>query len=361
MRKLEKLTVENFKSIRQQTLSLGQLNLFIGGNGVGKSNLISVFRFLRELVTQNLRNYVATKGGADSLLYFGRKHSPKMSIKAEFSSGSTSNAYSVVLSPTDSDGLLIATETAYYHDKRYAKPYDLPISTASQESELREHQHICARQALSDLESYRVYHFHDTSDSAPVKAMADLEDNRFLRPQAENLAPFLFWMQQKHPINYQNIVATVRQIAPFFDDFRLEPSRLNESKIRIEWKERGSDAYLNAHALSDGTLRFICLATLLMQPELPSVVLLDEPELGLHPAAIALLASLLSSAAVKAQVLVATQSVTLVNQFGPESVWTVERNNGTEFNKLTEANMSQWLDSYGLGELWEMNLLGARP
>ncbi len=362
MRKLETLTIENYKSIRDQTLQLGQLNVFIGGNGSGKSNLVSAFRFLREIVTQNLAGYTAVKGGADSLLYFGRKHSKKMSFKVQFAEGSTSNAYSVSLMPTESDGLQILSETAYYHDKtKYTKPYDLGVSSFSPESKLKDHTHLCARQALRDLESYRVYHFHDTSDSAPVKLPADVEDNRFLRAQADNLAPFLYWMKQKHPANYRNIVSTIQQIAPFFGDFNLEPSRLNESKIRLEWSERGSDAYLNAHALSDGTLRFICLTTLLMQPDLPTVLLLDEPELGLHPAAITLLASLLSAASVRTQVLVATQSVTLVNHFRPADVWTVERKDGTQFRHLSDADMSEWLDSYALGELWEMNLLGARP
>ena len=191
---------------------------------------------------------------------------------------------------------------------------------------------------------------------------ADVEDNEFLRPQAENLAAFLYWMREKHPDHYRNVVETVRQIAPFFDDFRLQPSRLNESKIRLEWRERGSDAYLNAHALSDGTLRFICLATLLLQPHLPVLILLDEPELGLHPAAITLLADLLSSASERTQVMAATQSVTLVNRLRPEDVWTVDRTEGpTTFQHLISEDMSQWLDNYSLGELWEMNVLGARP
>jgi predicted ATPase len=215
---------------------------------------------------------------------------------------------------------------------------------------------------MGDLESYRVYHFHDTSDTAAVKGTCDVEDNRVLHPQAENLAAFLYWMQQKQPDHFANIQDTLRQIAPFFQEFRLAPSKLNESKIRLEWKEKGSDAYFNASSFSDGTLRFLCLATLLLQPQLPAVVLLDEPELGLHPAAVALLADLLSSAATRTQVIVATQSVTLVNQFEPESVWAVDRaDNQSVFRHLSQQDMAAWVDDYGLGELWEKNILGARP
>ena len=154
----------------------------------------------------------------------------------------------------------------------------------------------------------------------------------------------------------------MRQIAPFFERFNLEPSRLAPDKIRLEWKEKGNDAYFNASSFSDGTLRFLCLTTLLLQPQLPAVVLLDEPELGLHPAAVTLLADLLSSAATRTQIIVATQSVTLVNLFEPESVWTVDRaDSQSVFRHLSQQDMSTWLDDYGLGEMWEKNILGARP
>lgn len=364
MRTLEKLTIKNFKSIREQTLALGKLNVFIGGNGAGKSNLIEAFRFLREIVTQNLARYTGLKGGADTLLYFGRKRSPEMELFLEFGEGDRSNAYKVKLHGTDKDALMVWEETAFYHDKKAypKKPYDKHITSVSAESNLKTVDHICTRQVMRDLDSYRVYHFHDTSDTAAVKGTVDVEDNRVLRPQAENLAAFLYWMQQKKPDHFRNIQDTLRQIAPFFEEFRLAPSKLNEGKIRLEWKEKGSDAYFNASSLSDGTLRFLCLTTLLMQPELPAVVLLDEPELGLHPAAVTLVADLLSSAATRTQVIVATQSVTLVNLFEPESVWAVDRaDNQSVFRHLSQQDMSTWLDDYGLGEMWEKNLLGARP
>jgi predicted ATPase len=361
MRTLETLTIRNFKSIRDQTLRLGPLNIFIGGNGSGKSNLIEVFRFLHEIVEQRLAMYTAMKGGADSLLYFGRKQSPDMSFSLEFGEGRTSNGYKIRLSGTDDDTLFIGEDIVSYHDKdRYNRPWTAVVSVFSKESKLKEDQ--SSPRVLVDMESFRVYHFHDTSDVAAMKGTSDVDDNRFLRPQAENLAAFLYWLQEMRPEHMANIRDAIRQIAPFFDEFRLEPLRLNPSKIRLEWKEKGSDMYFNASSLSDGTLRFICLATLLLQPDLPPLILLDEPELGLHPAAVTLLASLLSSASTRTQVLVATQSVTLVNQFEPEQVWTVDREDRQSvFRHLSRADMSGWLDDYALGELWEKNVLGARP
>jgi predicted ATPase len=363
MRTLEKLVVRNFKSIREQVLQLGPLNVFIGGNGSGKSNLIEVFRFLREIVDQNLARYTAKKGGADSLLHFGRKISPSMAIELEFGEGNKSNGYEVSLAATSADELIVSHELSYYHERdKFKRPYRNPVSSGAKESRLKSDGQLSARQIVSDLENYRVYHFHDTSESAPMKGMSDVDDNRFLRPQAENLAAFLYWLQQKHPLHLTNIEDAIRQVAPFFGGFQLTPSKLNSSKIRLEWQETGTDTYFNASALSDGTLRFICLATLLLQPTLPPLLLLDEPELGLHPAAITLLAALLDSASTRTQVIIATQSVTLVNQFEPSNVWTVDReNHESVFRHLSEAQMTGWLDDYALGELWEKNVLGARP
>jgi len=364
MRKLDTLTVTNFKSIREQTLRLGALNVFIGGNGSGKSNLIGVFRLLREIVDQNLAAYTLRKGGADALLHFGRRTSRVMTLSLSFSeTEQTSNSYFVTLIGTDLDTLVIGDEIASYHDNtRPHRPDHQATAFGTRESKLRDHVDEPAPKVLQDVESYRIYHFHDTSEHAAMKGTNDVEDNRYLRPHAENLAAFLYLLQEKHPEHMSNIRHTVRQIAPFFDDFRLNPLRLNEGKIRLEWKEVGSEAYFNASSLSDGTLRFICLATLLLQPDLPGMILLDEPELGLHPAAIHMLASLLQSAAERTQVMVATQSVTLVNQFEPKDVWTVDREGQQSvFRHLSDADMASWLEDYSLGELWEKNVLGARP
>lgn len=368
MRTLEKISIQNFKSIRTQELALGRLNVFIGGNGAGKSNLVQAFRFLREVVQQNLANY-SFERGADSLLYFGRKTSKFMEFFLEFGEASLSNGYRLRLTPTDAGSLMVNQETVYFHDRaRFKKPIDEYIGLGSKESELTSTKSRIAGWVRRDLDTYRLYHFHDTSDSAPVKGPGPVDDNRFFRPDASNLAAFLHVLQKQFPDHFRNIEDAVRQIAPFFERFNLEPSRLTPDKIRLEWKEKGSDAYFNATSMSDGTLRFICLATLLLQPRLPAVVLLDEPELGLHPAAVSLLADLMSSAATKTQVLVATQSVTLVNQFEPEQVWTVDRVDGQSvFRHLGKQDLTAWLErygdyeGYGLGELWEKNVLGARP
>ena len=363
MRTLHQLQIRGFKSIRDQKLEFNPLNVFIGGNGSGKSNLVGAFHLLNRVSTQQLQIYTGESGGANAILHFGRKHTEKLYFKVEFRIGTNANLYDFELKPTDEDRFIFISEATYYHDvARYPNPYSDELWSGHAEAHLSESTHYIARHIRRHLDSYRIYHFHDTSSSAKMKQMGDVADNRFLRADSGNLAAFLYRLQEKEPDYFRNIEDTVRQIGPFFGGFKLAPSALNEEKIRLEWYERGSDTYFNASALSDGTLRFMCLATLLLQPMLPSLILIDEPELGLHPAAIQLLAGLLQSAATRTQLIVATQSVTLVNQLLPEHVWVVEREDGQSlFRQLQAADMSSWLEDYGLGELWEKNILGGRP
>lgn len=364
MSKLHALHVRGFKSIRDQKLELDSLNVFIGGNGAGKSNLVGVFHFLNRVANQQLQIHTGEAGGANALLHFGRKHTDILSIQAEFHTlPGYANIYELKLKPTDEDRFVFESEiTRYWNMGLYKKPYMDELWSSHIEAHVAESKKPIAKYVRGHLSSYRIYHFHDTSPSARVKQTGDLADNRFLREDAANLAAFLCMLEKREPNHFQNIVETVRQVAPFLKRFKLEPSALNPEKIRLEWEENGSDTYFSAAALSDGTLRFICLTTLLLQPTPPSIILVDEPELGLHPAAIQVLAGLLESAATRTQLMVATQSVTLINQLRPENVWVVDREDGQSvFRHLKDVDMSAWLEDYGLGELWEKNIFGGRP
>ncbi|RMH18128.1 MAG: chromosome segregation protein SMC [Acidobacteria bacterium] len=356
---LEKVRVAGFKSIRDQEVELRPLNVMIGANGAGKSNFVGIFRLLREIIKNNLQLYVARSGGADRLLHFGRKATDAIELQFEFEP----NLYRCRLEPTASGSLIFADETVFFHDKaHYENPYEQLLGRGHVETLLRSPSSRIATYVLASIESWWVYHFHDTSENAKVKQAGDVDDNRRLRPDAGNLAALLYLLRDTSPATYRDIVETVRLAAPFFDDFDLAPDRRNPRTIKLEWKERGSDAYFDASSLSDGTLRFISLATLLLQPQPPATILLDEPELGLHPYAITLLADLLRSAAERTQLIVSTQSVTLVNQLAPEDVIVVDREAGASvFRRLNEADVASWLDDYALGDLWEKNVIGGRP
>jgi predicted ATPase len=212
------------------------------------------------------------------------------------------------------------------------------------------------------LQNLAVFHFDDTSDSSPAKQIANIGDNRFFRHDAANLPAYLYFLQERHSLEFRHIEEHIRLVAPFFEKFVLAPSKLNEKKIELEWRQKGSDAYFDAWSLSDGALRFICLATLLLQPNPPALILLDEPELGLHPLAIRILSEMLEAASKRVQIILATQSVTLLDGFAPQDVIVAE-NDGlkTTFKRLDMEKLKIWLDDFSLGEVWEKNVLGGRP
>lgn len=382
---IKHITVHGFKSIKHlDKLALLPINVLIGANGSGKSNFIGVFAFLQAIREGRLRDYVARAGGADRVLYFGSKVTEELKLHVEFEGAVRQdevNQYEIELTATEVDELYPSIDTefvSFWNNKTHPEPFKEPISGHDGEAGISNPDaKVIASYVRDYLASWRIYHFHDTSPSSPIKRTGDLHDNRFLRPDGSNLAAFLYRLRegasrrgrkrrrsQKTQTAYRMIRDTVRMAAPFFEDFLLEPMALNEEKIRLEWLHRGSDAYFDASSLSDGTLRFIALATLLLQPVSlrPSVILLDEPELGLHPYAITLLASMVKQASVKTQIVLATQSPILLDYFDPEDVLVADRLDGaTQFNRLKSDQLTEWLEDYSLGQLWEKNELGGRP
>lgn len=364
---LESISIKGFKSIREVDVELRDINVLIGANGSGKSNFIEVFSFLQAIREENLQRYVERVGGADRLLHFGSKLTREIEIRLRFQS--VGNEYEITLVSTDTDGLYVYLEAEHPGDE-----LKYPEASNRREALWRYGDETAiispsgrgnvGRRMRRQFRFWRVYHFHDTSQTAPVKKTAKLHDNRYLRADGSNLAAFLYLLREKHEGSYRFLRNTVRLVAPFFDDFVLEPMALNEDTIRLEWRHKGTDAYFDVSSLSDGTLRFIALATLLQQPKelRPSVILLDEPELGLHPYAISMLASMVKSASVDTQVILATQSPILLDYFEPEDVLVADRVDGaTEFRRLDSDRLAVWLEDYSIGELWEKNYFEGNP
>ena len=366
MDELDYITIKGFKSIASvEELKPGPMTVLIGPNGSGKSNFIGVFSFLNAIREGRLQEYVSKSGGANRVLHFGSRVTGQLDIHVSFQEGT--NQYSITLEPTDVDELVPRHETVSFWDKAEHpdRPYSDLLTAKGREAGISGRPSTAVESYVRRrLDSWRLYHFQDTSADSPMKKTADLHDNRHLRPDGSNLASFLYFLREEHESSYLTIAGTVRQAAPFFQDFALEPQRLNADKIRLEWRHSGTDAYFDAASLSDGTLRFIALATLFLQPDAyrPSVILVDEPELGMHPYAITLLASLMKHASAEAQVIASTQSSFLLDHFEPEEVLVTERVDGaTQFRRLEASGLESWLEDYSLGQLWEKNVLGGRP
>lgn len=359
MSAIREIWIEGYKSIAAvKGLRLRSINVLIGANGSGKSNFLGALDLFRIAVTTSYQmpDYVTRSGGADRILHFGSKVTSKIKFGVAFGEEFNNHFadYRIEMHQAVNDQLFCSvTQKAATRPTHLAGTEEVP-STAEPPIEL----------LRAKMDGWRLYHFYDTGPSSPMKKTADLHDNRRLRADGSNLAAFLFLLSNKHRNAYSQIRETVRLAAPFFDDFVLHPSKLNEEKILLEWRHRKSDAYFSASSLSDGSLRFIALATLLLQPESlrPSVILLDEPELGLHPYALTLLASLLKQSSQSSQIIVATQSPVLLDHFEPEDVLVAERaNRTTQLRRLERGKLTSWLEEYSLGQLWEKNELGGRP
>lgn len=343
---ISKLTIKGYKSIRSlENFELRNLNVLIGPNGGGKSNFLSFFELFRTAGTALWTDYVTKIGNVDRLFYFGIKQTPAISCKISWEDTKFIN---LKIKPTGDNFLYIESEGTEgpldkWPDKMSLKWYLEKIDPLIEKN-------------------FLVYHLNDTSNFASIKRLQTKRDYEYLRPDGSNLAAFLLFLRKKHEKNYQYIREVIQLAAPFFDDFLLRDSLDNPDETLLEWRQKGSDYPFHPSQISDGTLRFICLATALLQPDPPSTILLDEPELGLHPYALGLLAGLIEKASIRTQVIVATQSASLINHFGPNDIVVVERENGESvFRRLPLEKLKQWIDDYSLGELWEMNLLEGRP
>lgn len=367
---ISRINIKNFKSIKDSGhIEIRPINILIGPNGVGKSNFINFFKLLNNIYNQRLRAFVAENGYSDKLLYFGRKKSNFIegSIVFKPESKNVNNRYDFKLTPmSNGSGLFFELDAGGFNifSNGFSESWSYLNfgGEFKEESELINNTSTRALYLKDYFQEFKIFHFHDTGNNSPLKQPSKVNDNRNLREDGSNLAAYLFSIKETNPKYFKIIEKTIKSVAPFFEKFDLQHDVLNPNLIELSWRENNSDEIFNAHNLSDGTLRFIALATLLVQPNLPKTIIIDEPELGLHPFAIQKLGALIKSASSKSQIIISTQSVGLINQFEIEDLLIVNRENfQTTFSRLEFEQFKEWLYEYSLGELWEKNLLGGRP
>lgn len=388
MDKLKKIYLNGYKSFRYdaqfipagidtdkeryrgKAIEFGDVTVLLGANGAGKSNLVSFFKMLNFMTTGALQEYIGREGGSDSLLHYGRQVTPRMQVEVEFATDKHKSCYMMTLSDAAPDTLIFTNEAVTFkrHDAFYS--LDVPLGAGHKESILKEKANNGDRTCKvihGMLARCCTYQFHDTSPTARIRKSSYIEDASYLRSDAGNLAAYLCAMQQDRPDYYGRIVETIHQAFPQFDNFVLEPSTGNDKYILLNWREKKRSEYLfGPHQISDGTLRFMALTTLFMQPpeKLPAVIIIDEPELGLHPYAITVLAGMIRAAATRSQVILSTQSTRLVDEFGLDQIVVVEhddKDNCTRCHRPDPDALKDWIERYSTSELWEKNVLGGRP
>ncbi len=385
---LRQIEIQGYKSIENCKLELGALNILIGANGAGKSNLLSVFNLIKNIMDGNLLDYILFNGGAKSVLYYGGNTSDRFTITLLFKEF----MYEASIVPTVDDRSAIEEKysaedyrnakldierTEYPSPRIIRKGYESFAKPMYEESfwlnpanhDPVEKKYLIktknvVQSIIKTLRQYRTYHFNDTSDTALLKKYNQINDNIYLRQDGRNLAAFLYLLKEVYPKSYSQIVDTVQAVAPFFDDFFLRPEPKNNEIIMLEWLANGYDQPFKAFQLSDGTLRFIGLATLLLQPEelMPQTIVIDEPELGLNPFAISILGELIKSVATERQLIISTQSVELLNEFDLEDIVVIDYVDGKSvIERKKQQEFETWLEDYTIGELWLKNFLGGRP
>ncbi len=369
--KLKEIRVKGYKSIDSnegQTIPFADITVLLGANGSGKSNLISFFKMLNYMMTGALQQYVG-KEGVSRLLFYGPKRTESISFELQFESEEAQDSYEVRLSYGLPDRLFVSGEQVQYQSQKFVEPQKYYLESGEGEVGIRGDERQTSKVLYKILSGIRTYQFHDTSETAKIKDRGYVDDVRYLRSDAGNLAAFLKMLKEDSGFSkyYDRIVRHIRHVMPQFGDFVLETLPGNMNYLRLNWRDSSGNDYLFDPAqISDGSLRFMALATLLLQPPelLPQFIILDEPELGLHPAAIVELAGIVRSAAQKTQVVLATQSTRLVDEFEAEDLVIVERDverGASVFKKLDTGQLSDWLARYSPSELWEKNVLGGQP
>ncbi len=356
------LNIQGFKSIKHAQIRFDQLNVLIGQNGAGKSNLLSGIRLLSHFENGTLSKYVGEEGGANQLLFDGVTRTNNLLIKAVF--GPYENNFfgiEVILSPDKNDSL--------FADK-------VVVGQCSQDGlfvNSLESNNIAGAsygrlvgkgydQMNTILKTTFVYHFNDTSITSPLRRICDVNDNFWLKQDGSNIAAIIFKMYQDKGVVFKILESTISSVFPEFEEFVFPLDSENREKVFLSWKEKERGLNFRVSGFSDGTLRFIALVVAILQPAKLPVIILDEPEIGLHPAAIQKLTSLIRSYSIRTQFIIATQSVTLLNQFDANNIIVAERTlNSSAFKKLDQKLLTDWLDDYSIGELWEKNVLGGRP
>ncbi len=367
--RLTNIEIKGYKSISFQhpiSIPVGDITIMLGANGAGKSNIVSFFKMLGYMMSGRLQMYIAQAGTNQSFLYYGAKQTPTLSASLKFESDSSYDIYRFSLTNAAMNRLILSTEELEWKKAGSDKPYTKQLVSDYNESAMAnsDPKDMVSKIVGHFLSNCKVYQFSDSSQTSPMRQASTVESAHYLQSEANNLASFLFYLKNNYVSSYRRIVEYAQSVVPQFKDFYLEPER---GYISLKWTDVTANDYVfSADQFSDGSIRFIALATLLLQPEdtMPSVIIIDEPELGLHPYAIDQLAEMVKDASLHSQIILATQSPNLIDNFEVGDICIVERDEdlqSTVVKKLDEKEYEAWLHDYTMSELWEKNVFGGCP
>ena len=369
--RIRSVRIQGFRSLADVEISdLPRVSVLLGANGAGKSNVLRFFEMMRRMLTEHrLARWVGEHGGADDQLFNGSDVTRTITAEVTVQSDAEpdcEDTYAFELTYAQPDRFIFSSEESKRHCPSKSISGWANVQGGYEEAELyykarserMGQSHQCARSVVGAFEKCMVFQYHDT---AKFEKRWPAEDRIAFLDHGENLASVLLELQRHHPRRLERLHAHIRRVLPGFDRFKIEE---DNGRVLLRWTAERTKKTFGPHLTSDGSLRFFALATLLNLPSrmLPDLILLDEPELGLHPAAIAMIAGMIKALPKDKQVIVATQSPLIVDAFGLENIIVLElKGRRTEIRKFDEDEYRHWLDEYSTGELWQKNLIGGRP
>lgn len=361
--RIRSVNIEGFRSLKSiENLELPQLTVLIGANGAGKSTLIRFFEMLSWMLrSKNLQEFVLRHGGGDDQFFMGARQTQRIHAELCLDTEKGQNDYRFDLIHLPAGDTVMVMNEAYRYSANHfsTKASWTQIDAVGKASSLLEQENKTARTIFALLKQCSAYQFHDTSMNATIHNRWDVTESFRLRSDGGNLAAVLLDLRNTDGKRFELIVRQICRVLPAFKDFVLEE---DAGKVLLRWVSRQSDKVFGSHLTSDGSLRLFCLLTLLNLPpdRLPDVMFFNEPELGLHPHAITLVAEMLKRLSKKRQIFIATQSPYLVDCFELENIIVASANNGeTVLRNLPREQYQEWLDDeYQLSDIWLKQAVG---
>jgi predicted ATPase len=349
------LRLSGWRSIVDETIELGPLNVVVGGNGSGKSNLLSVFRVLNAMIGGRLQSLFAADRAVDDAtddwIHHGVNRAKAIAVSLVLQTRTGVSTYGAAWERAGDGRMPFVDERIGFMRDGREEPYQRLLGDGHLETQLSDVSNRgdhTARVIHNFLARSRFYSFSDLSADSLVRRPCPVQQNRFLAPNGQNAAAVLWRYQREHPDVFERIEAVVRQAFPEIQSIlpRLSP---DGKLVSIDWKRRGTGNRFSLHTVSNGAILFLLMAMLTCQPsaELPLIMAIEEPELGLSPRGIDQLAELMRQASQECQILVTTHSPYLVDACDTEHVIVAsQQNHQSQFRRLSDTALEAWLDEY---------------
>lgn len=381
MNKINRIRIGGFRRLYDVDLQIKPLMVLIGANGVGKTSLLDVLALLSASAEGRLNDELSELGGVVSVLTRARADAVSLLVDMEVP-GYEPLEYDLSLSPKG-NGYAITREVLSQARVGYPEPFkhvdsrdgDIKYFQIEESRLVRpDWEHDPLETSLSQvpkmfrqpeelrriLGSATQYHVLNVGPRAPVKLPQQMRPATLPGADGEELVSYLYYLREADPNRFESIHDSLAAAFPDFEGLSFPP--VAAGMLAMTWKDKNFAKPLYMNELSEGTLRFLWLASLLQSPGLSTITMIDEPEVSLHPELLSLLADLMREASQRTQLIVATHSDRLIRFLRPEEVVVMDvGEDGLATATWADTlDLEEWLAEYSLDEVWRMGRMGGR-